>query len=375
MFELKDFCEPSVISIKNEDDKKYHPLQWGAKIKQIADDNFDWETTDIMLVGCHTSNNWGDSISSADAVRKQFYDMYCWHNSVSVVDAGNIKQGASKADTKAALVMVLDEIHNAGKIAIIIGDNHDITLQQYEVFRKKEVMATCAIADIFIDLDEAEETNSRSFLMDMLTHTPNFISHYSHIAFQSYYVQPHMLETLDKLRFDFYRLGKVKENTEEMEPVLRSSDFFSFDVSAIRYPDAITNINGSPNGLTGEDACALMKYAGMSDKLSSVGIYGYLPAEDSHEMTAKLLAQMMWYFIDGILVKQMEAPLDSTNEFMTFNVVFTENDTSFIKSKRTNRWWMKLPEGNYIPCSYNDYLQASNNEIPERWLREQERLV
>jgi formiminoglutamase len=36
---------------------------------------------------------------------------------------------------------------------------------------------------------------------------------------------------------------------------------------------------------------------------------------------------------------------------------------------------MQLPNKKMIPCTYNDYLFASNNEIPERWLRAQERDV
>jgi hypothetical protein len=84
---------------------------------------------------------------------------------------------------------------------------------------------------------------------------------------------------------------------------------------------------------------------------------------------------MIWYFVDGILIRKSEAKLEDTGEFMIFNVVFTDNDAVFLKSKRTNRWWMKLPDGSFVPCSYNDYLIASNNDIPERWLRQQERLV
>ena len=69
--------------------------------------------------------------------------------------------------------------------------------------------------------------------MDLLTGEPNFIRHYNHIAFQSYYVHPRMLETMDKLHFDCYRVGSVKENIDEMEPVIRNSNLFSFDISAI----------------------------------------------------------------------------------------------------------------------------------------------
>jgi hypothetical protein len=48
-------------------------------------------------------------------------------------------------------------------------------------------------------------------------------------------------------------------------------------------------------------------------------------------------------------------------------------DTLFLQSRNTGRWWMQLPDKSFIPCSYSDYLAASNNDLPERWLRVQER--
>jgi len=32
-----------------------------------------------------------------------------------------------------------------------------------------------------------------------------------------------------------------------------------------------------------------------------------------------------------------------------------------------------MPDKKFIACSHNDYIKASLNEIPERWLRVQER--
>ncbi len=84
---------------------------------------------------------------------------------------------------------------------------------------------------------------------------------------------------------------------------------------------------------------------------------------------------MMWYFVDGYLVRKTEAQLTNRDEFLVFNVAFTEINATFLKSKRTNRWWMSLPDKVFVPCSYNDYLLASSDAIPERWLREQERLA
>lgn len=377
MQDLTPFFEP-IHFIEQHGAESYEPLQIGANILYPSGDNCNWDIADIVIVGC---GEWrGEDKSMAysegpDKVREQLYKMYYWHGGIRIADAGNIRQGVSVDDTRAALCTVLQEIHAAGKIAVVIGGSHDLAMQQYEVFRKAEQLVKASIADMLIDLDDAEELNSSSFLMDMLTGTPNYISHYSHIAFQSYYTHPRMLETLDKLRFDFFRLGRVRENIEEMEPVLRSSDLFSFDLSAVRWCDAPANIKGSPNGLTGEEACQLTRFAGMSEQLTSFGIYGYNHLNDTHNMTAKLVSQMLWYFIDGYLVRKAEASLTERDEFVTFNVAFTDNDTVFLKSKRTNRWWMKLPDHKFVACSYNDYLVASKDEIPERWLREQERLM
>jgi len=46
-----------------------------------------------------------------------------------------------------------------------------------------------------------------------------------------------------------------------------------------------------------------------------------------------------------------------------------------MQSKKTNRWWMQMPDKNFIACSYKDYVSASTNDIPERWLRALERTV
>lgn len=360
--------------IETVEEGTYEPAQLGANISHAIDDSFNWDDADIVIVGCGgydmDANN-----DSVDAIRAELYKMYGWHSAVKLADAGNISKGAKPRDTIAALRTVLCELEQAGKTVILLGGPHDLTMQQYAAFKKKEELIHATVTDMCIDMDETEEQSSKSFLMDMLTGQPNFINHYNHIGFQSYYVHPRILETLDKLRFDFYRLGVAREGMEDMEPALRSSNMYSFDMSAIKYSDAPANINGSPNGFTGYDACRLTRYAGMATNLSSLGIYEYHHQHDTNNITAKQIAQMVWYFIDGYLIRKNEAPQTEEQEYLTFNIRFTEQETVFLKSKRTNRWWMQLPDESFIPCAYKDYLLARDGDIPERWLRAQERLV
>jgi arginase family enzyme len=364
--------------IENHEPDSYEPQQWGRAVMTPVDPMADWTDADIILIGCgeRRGSEPGSAYSTApDAVREAFYNTYCWHSGVKIYDAGNILQGKSADDTRAALRMVLHEIRIAGKTAIVIGGSHDLMLQQYEAYKLEKQAVTAVGADMRVDLEEAEGVTDRSFLFELLTTQPNYVRHYSHLGFQSYATHPGTLETLDKLRFDFFRLGRLRESMEEAEPVLRNADIFGFDLSCVRYSDAPSNINGSPNGFTGDEACLLARYAGMSAQLHSLGLYQYMPEHDQFGMTAQLIAQMLWYFIDGYGVRRIEAPLEKRDEFSEFHVSFTSNDVLFLKSKRTARWWMQIPDGRFVPCSYADYRLACNDEMPERWLREQERLV
>ena len=374
MYDLHDFLEPVLLSAINEDNG-YNDGQFAKNIAFYDTEMPDLTNVDIVLVGVNENRGSGvfNSIASApDAIRKQLYQLHFWHRDVSIADIGNIKSGATLQDSYAAIKTVLAELLRMNKVVVILGGSHDITLAQYFAYveLQKTVEATCIDANI--NLRGESPKRSENFLMEMLTGEPNLVKHYNHIGFQSYFVHPRMLETMDKLRFDCFRLGMAKENMEEMEPVLRNTNLLSFDMNAIKYSDAPASLQ-SPNGFTGEEACMLTRYAGMSNSLSSFGIYGYLPQQDVNDLTAKQIAQMLWYFIDGKNRARQEAAIEDRGNFNEYHCSFTEVETIFLQSKKTGRWWMQLPNKKFIASSYKDYTQASHNAIPERWLRAQER--
>jgi len=373
MYDLHEFLSPVNFAILN-DDKGYGDSQLANFIKAYQEEMPDLAGVDIVIVGINEFR--GDGFvaeeNAADAIRKQLYQLYYWHKDVTIADLGNVKCGTSLADSYAALKTVLGELLQLDKIVIIIGGSHDNTLAQYYAYKDLKRIIEATVIDATIDLRSESTVRSMNFLMEMLTSEPNVIRHYNHIGFQSYFVHPRMLETMDKLRFDCYRAGTAREQLEEMEPVIRNSDMVSFDIAAIKYSDAPAG-NCSPNGFTGEEACSLSRYAGLSPQLTSLGIYGYNPKHDVKNQTALQIAQMLWYFIDGKSRSYHETELSERQNFNEYHTAFAEVDTIFIQSKKTGRWWMQLPNKKLIACSYNDYLFASKNEIPERWLRAQER--
>ena len=370
MYDLHEFLEPVNIDELNND-KGYNDGQLANHIEIFENEIPDLSEADIVFAGINGNESMNNN-AAANAIRKQFYQLHFWHTDIQLADIGNIKSGATITDTYAAIRTVLAELLRMNKTVILLGGSHDITLAQYFAYKQLEQVIEATVIDATIDLKSESPVRSENFLMEMLTSEPNFVKHYNHIGFQSYFVHPRMLETMDKLRFDCYRVGLAKENIEEMEPVIRNTTMLSFDIAAIKTSDAPAS-SCSANGFTGEEACTLFQYAGMSNKLSSMGVYGYDPAMDTNDLTAKQIAQMLWYFIDGKSRSKQEALPEDKHNFNEFHTAFTDIDTTFLQSKKTGRWWMQLPDKKMIACSYKDYLNASNNQIPERWLRAQER--
>ena len=371
---IQDFLEPVNLDLLSKDEG-YRDTQLGKHILANQGTLPDIANADIVIVGAGECRGAGIALNghaAADAIRAAFYNLYYWHTQVTVADLGNVKIGQTLQDSYAALRTVISELILQNKKVIIIGGGHDLTLAQYHSYTSIPTLVNAVVVDAKIDLDLEARLPSDHFLEELFTGLPNHLNHYAHIGFQSYFMHPHMLETIDKLRFDCFRLGKVRESIEEMEPVIRDSHLMSFDTSAIQNAQAPANLV-TPNGFNGEEACVLMQYAGMSWKTSTIGLYGYQAENDRNDLTAIQVAQMLWYVMDGVQKGKKEFPITDIERFKEFHIAFTDIDTMFLQSKSTGRWWMKLHNNQWCPCSYKDYLVASNNEIPERWLRALER--
>ena len=374
MYDLSDFLTP-VPLFEILDDTSLTDGQLGKHMVIYENAIPDITTAEIVFLGVPENRGElmrNENLPSVNAIRKQLYRLHYWHKEVELADMGNIKPGETLTDTYAAVRTVLSELLKLNKTIILLGGSHDLTLAQYEAYKTLEQTIDVTCSDGAIDLHGESKVRSENFLLDLLTGEPNLIKHYNHIAFQSYFTHPRMIETMDKLRFDCYRAGVVQESIEEMEPVIRNTNMLSFDINAIRYSDSPAS-RLSPNGLFGTEACTLFRYAGMSSYLTSLGIYGYHTELDRHQLSALQIAQMIWYFIDGRNKRKTEAEMQNVDQFLEFHTVFAEVDTLFLQSKRTSRWWMQMPDKKFIACSHQDYIQASKNQIPERWLRVQER--
>jgi formiminoglutamase len=369
-----DFLEPIALH-QIVEDAHLHEGQYGNTILINTNNNIDWKSADILIVAMDENRGLGkpNKVINVNIIRKQLYQLYSWHQDIIIADLGNIKTGKSLTDSYFAVQEVMSELLLANKKIIFLGGSHDVTLGLYYAYQKNQTQIEVTAIDAKINLSLDTPLRSDNFLVEMLTSENNYVKHYNHLGFQSYFVHPQMMVTLDKLRFDCHRVGKVRQHIASYEPVIRNSNMVSIDIAALQNACMPCNTL-TPNGFAGDEACLLAKYVGMSNKNSIVGIFGYETQNDIQELGALQIAQMMWYYIDGFYSLQQEKDFSHTELYKEYITAFADENIKFYQNIENNKWWMQMPNGNRIACNYEDYIQASQNDIPEMWLRHQERL-
>jgi formiminoglutamase len=346
----------------------------GKAIDGYYTDLPDWENASIALVGVPDGR--GSSRNSScskgpDHVRRELYLLANPSDRVKIVDLGNIKIGSTFNDTDFALTEICRILKAENIIPIVLGGSVQLTYGQYRAFETISKSVECSLVGPRLHLSRG------GFLSKICLHEPNFLFNVNALAYQSHYMDRKEIQALEGMYFSHIRLGLLRSKMEEIEPILRNTDIFSFDIGAIKQADAPGNEQNNPSGLTSEEACQLCWYAGISDKVRSFGIYEVNPEFDYRNQSSKLASQMVWYFLEGYANRKGDHP-ELHEEFLKYRCHISERDPDiiFYKSKRTGRWWMEIPhkrsfgdtESNMrIPCTYADYQTATKGEMPNRF--------
>jgi arginase family enzyme len=358
----------------------------GNRIKLHTVGDFpDLNGVKIVLIGVEEDRNAYNNEGCAyapDVIRRCFYQLYYQVNMPQIADLGNLKIGKQPADTYTALSEIMADLIADDIIPIILGGSQDITYANYLAYEKLNRITNIVSIDPQFDIGrENMPMRSNAYINRIILRQPNFLFNYSNIGYQTYLVDPSEIELMDKLLFDAHRLGLARMDLIECEPIIRSADMLSLDMSAIRFSDSPGCKNVTPNGFFGDEICKMAQLAGVSDKLLSFGIYEYNPTCDTANQSGMLIAEIIWYFIDGVAIRRQDTPNMAKNNFYKYFVSLHENayEIVFYKSKDSGLWWMEIPIENaesskfsrhyIVPCSAKDYEFACTNEIPDRWLQ------
>ncbi len=340
----------------------------------------DLKGVHLAIIGIQEGRNAVDNVGTGkdfDIIRKYLYQMYPGNWFSNIVDLGNLPAGKKAEDTYSALKEIVAILLDKKIIPIILGGSQDLTYACYRAYDNIKKGVSLVSVDCKFDLENPENRiTSQNFLHKIIMEKPNNLLNYSNLGYQTFFNSQEEINLLDSLYFDAYRLGEVTADLSMAEPVLRDTDMVSIDMSAVRGGDAPANNNASPNGFYGDQICAIARYAGISLVNSLFGIYEYNAKYDKGEQTAHLIAQMIWYYIEGYNFRTEEDPYLLKEEFKKFMVLIEEDTIHFYKSNKSERWWMeiiyyhnKTRKSTLIPCTYQDYLTANNQIFPERWLK------
>lgn len=391
---LSDFFTPVDLQ-KIIPKNGYYTSHLGSKIDHYTSSFPDLEQkTDIAIIGVQEDRNAVNNPGCAlgpDYVREKLYLLNEGAYATKIVDLGNIRQGETVTDTYFALKTVVAELIKKDIIPVIIGGGQDLTYAQYLGYETLEQKVDLVVVDSHFDLDDDEyldsiETSSAAYLSKIFLHEPNYLFNYSNLGYQTYFASQDSLRVMEKLYFDVHRLGELSYNVAVTEPIIRNANMVSFDMGAIRSSDAAANANATPNGFYGEEACQICRYAGFNDKLTSIGFYEFNPAFDSNGQTALLLSQMIWYFIDGFYNRKKDFPLNPKSQYLIYktSLKHDEHELVFVKSKKSDRWWMQVPyptggsrneRFHLVPCRYDDYKTAVAGDLPDLWWRTYQKLI
>lgn len=368
---INDFLSPVINTTT------YKSYQIGANIISNKGNGLDLDGVKIAVIGVpenRYSKTSAESPDAPNAIRESFYCLSM--NPLlkgKIIDLGDLIIGDEISDTEAALHIVLSDLRSNGVVTIVIGGSVNLSYAMYRSLEGLDPNIDLSFISPYLPFLEGE------VLAKICEHKPNYLFNINALGTQQHYIPSFSSETIKKLGFEQLRLGELKTSLSEAEPLIRNSHMVLLDIGVIKQSDAPANRNNNPNGLEGDRACQLCWYAGVSDLNKALGLFEMSPEYDQRGQTAKLMAQMMWYYIDGFLSRVNDHP-QHHEDFLRYrcNLDNKNPDIIFHKSSRTSRWWMEIPNPRslnnkemnvMVPCTYADYQSAASGELPDRYLR------
>ena len=336
----------------------------------------------IAIIGLEETRNAFIPLSGYQLTdfRKSFYQLFPGNWNFKICDLGDLPCGQTPEDTYFALKEICHYLKQINVVTIVLGGSHDMVFPLYESYRLNKQLVNIVSVDNQFDFSQEEELISgRSYMSRIITEQPNYLLNYSNLGYQSYYIAQEELDLMDKLHFESVRLGALLDDVRQSEPYFRDADIASFDMKSLSW-QATGNSSGNPNGIDARTACSLARYAGISDRLSIFGLFELVPSNVFYE----LLSQIVWYFIEGFNCRFDEYPVLTDDGFTKYTVTLSDRELIFHQSKKSDRWWMEIANENYLsnktktnallPCTHQDYLEACNDKLPEKWLKATKRI-
>ena len=342
---------------------KTESWQIGSRItKDIKEDSIV-----LLFVSDYRGVNGDAEVQDFTAIRKEFYKLSQLDFEIPLVDLGDLVSGKSVQDSHYILQEVLSACHYKRAIPVIIGGSNDFAYSLFSGlhFHQKSINYT-QISNI-ISLKQGEMLNEHTFLSKILGSKNFSIKNYHHLGYQKHLNEQDSVKLIQEVEFEIVRLAEMMNSTERTEPFFRKADLVTVNCDAIESFGEPFSMNPQVNGLNRREICAYMKEIGLSENLKSVGIFNYNIYSES-QLNHQLLAQMIWYLIEGINIQRFH-PKERNYEL--FYVLIEDRQYAFKRDTFRNLWYFGDDDDieNCIPCSRKDFDEAKKGWLSSRFTK------
>jgi arginase family enzyme len=360
-----------IVDFKN----KLSPLAIGKAITIYGDDQSILKGFDIALIGLSESRKSSEvnkKYIDINSFRKEFYSLFCGDWNVNIIDMGDVINGEDISDTYFALKTINESLLEKNIISFFIGGTQDLTFPLYQAFAKKGDYVNLTSIDNKFDFGQIKKDfDSSSYMSKIIMEKDNKLSHYCNLGFQTFLNSQEEIDLLEKLQFESHRLGKINKKIDLIEPSLRYTNLLSIDFRSVKASE-LNFIHNYPNGFESSEICSIARYAGMSDRISCVGVFEVF----QNSISSALLAQAVWYFIEGFSLRIIEDPKSENFKGKSYHMDLENHQIKFYQSDISQKWWFELIEENnnklidvsLYPCGHEDYLEACNDDISDKLL-------
>ena len=342
----------------------------------------DLEGVNVAILGVLENRNDVNYIGEEfqlNEIRKSFYSLFPGSWNTTIADLGDINRGESVEDTYFALKEAITILVKKNIIPLILGGSQDLTYANYRAYDALIPMVNIVNVDAQFNLgDSSKPIKNNSFVGKIILDQPYNLFNYATIGYQTYFNSQEEIDLMDNLYFESYRLGAISNDVTIVEPVLRDANIVSIDLTSVKGSEVSLKQKYSPNGLDGKEICAIARYAGISNKVSSFGVYEYKPSKDD-ELTSMLVAQILWYFVEGVNYRVKDDDFSDDRNYQKYITLVESEELIFYKSNKTGRWWIEIPflseinnklkRHTLLPCMHQGYVDACNNKVPDRWYK------
>ena len=301
--------------------------------------------------------------------RKKLYSLYIGNWTSKIYDMGSLVNGNKISDTNYALEKIINSFVKNQIFVITVGGSQNLTTSLYSSI--KPLLSSINLVSINNKLDFTKNNNTEeSYLSRIILDDENKLNQFSNIGYQKHLISQDEIGLINKMKFESLSLGKVKSDVNNAEPVLRDSNLTSFDIRSVKSGD-INNAHQYPNGLTTYEFCSLSRFSGSGSKSKVVSFF----ENWDFSIMNSLLAEAVWYVIDGFNSRFDENPEEDSDDFVYYHIELDNYKFKFYKSLITDKWWVEFindelisVEKNIISCTANDYYQSKNSIISKRIL-------